>query len=65
VSAPRLLSLELQQWSTRPVGQITDERGHTIDFDGWLSLAAALERIWGAAEQELATDSRPARDPQP
>lgn len=45
MSATRTLSLELHQWSIRPVGQITDESGHTTHFDSWLTLAAALDEI--------------------
>jgi hypothetical protein len=52
VSAPRLLSLQIEQWSTRPVGHITDESGHTTDFDGWLSLAAALEHVCRDADHQ-------------
>jgi hypothetical protein len=54
VMEPRLLSLELEQWSTRPVGHITDESGATTEFDGWVSLAAALERICGGGDHEAA-----------
>jgi hypothetical protein len=39
----RLLQIELEQWTTRPVGRLSDESGHEFDFDGWVSLAAALE----------------------
>jgi hypothetical protein len=56
VSAARSLSLELADWSTRPVGHITDESGHRISFDGWLSLATALERICGDAEEPVRSD---------
>jgi hypothetical protein len=56
VSESRLLSLALEQWSTRPVGNITDDSGRTINFDGWLSLATALEHMCGGAEHEPTPD---------
>jgi hypothetical protein len=46
----RVLSLELEQWSARPVGHISDRAGHTVAFDGWVAFAAALEKLCGSQE---------------
>jgi hypothetical protein len=45
VTTTRRLSIELEHWSTRPIGHLSDEAGRTVGFDGWVSLAAALESI--------------------
>lgn len=48
VTATRVLSLELEQWPARPVGNISDQAGHTVAFDGWVAFAAALEKLCGS-----------------
>jgi hypothetical protein len=40
----RRLCLEIEPGSDRPVGSLTDERGVTVPFAGWLGLATALDR---------------------
>jgi hypothetical protein len=54
----RLLQIELEQWATRPVGRLSDESGHEFEFDGWVSLAAALESICrrGAGRDEMVAE---------
>jgi hypothetical protein len=55
VSATRVLSLELEQWPARPVGNISDQAGHTVAFEGWVAFAAALEKLCGSATGRLVT----------
>ena len=48
----RKLTIELEHWSTRPAGNLADESGDTVSFDGWISLAAGLEHMCSDAGGE-------------
>lgn len=48
----RRFALEFDASSQRPVGRITDADGHTVEFDGWIGLAAAIERVHPAVGRE-------------
>jgi hypothetical protein len=45
-------ALELDASSQRPVGRITDGDGRTVEFDGWIGLAAAIETVHPAVGGE-------------
>jgi hypothetical protein len=59
MASTRVLSIELEQWSTHPIGRITDERGRTVSFDGWVSLSAALEDACRPPGPERPLDDEP------
>ncbi len=50
MTAAHVLSLELEQWLARPVGQISDQAGQMVAFDGWVAFAAALEKLCGSED---------------
>ena len=55
MTAVRVLTIALEEWSARPVGHLVDEAGGKVEFDGWLSLATALEAICGSEVSALPT----------
>lgn len=48
----RRFDLELDESTQRPVGRITDVAGRTVEFDGWIGLAAAIEAVNPAVRGE-------------
>jgi hypothetical protein len=46
---PRKLTLELAAERITIAGRVSDERGTSIEFSGWVGLASALERALAPA----------------
>jgi hypothetical protein len=57
MASSRRFDLELEESAQRPVGRITAPDGRTVEFDGWIALAAAIEAIHPAVAGEARPDA--------